>query len=189
MTVVLQAASGETPVGSAPVPRPSVLPARFRFGFVVTDQAVYLPFPKPGFHITENLQGARLPLRDIGRVELSPAPFLTRSMVLLGFFSAVFALAQVAIHDPHAPFWALNLPLVGTLPAFLLELLGASGRLRLTIVTAAGALHFTPVPAETLCPARRRRARETQASFAQACRRVGVSVHDSTQPVAAHPEA
>jgi hypothetical protein len=110
-------------------------------------------------------------------------------MLLLGFFSAVFTLAQVAIHDPRAPFWALNLPLVGTLPAFVLELLGASGRLRLTIVTASGPLHFTPVPAETPFPASRRLARETQASFAQACLRVGVSVHDSTRPLAARPEA
>jgi len=181
MTVVLQPAVGETSLGSVPVPGPSLLTGRFRFGYLVTDHAVYLPLPRPGFHFAENLQGSRVPLPDIHSVELFPAPFPMRSLLLLGFFVALFTLAEIATHDPRAPFWAVNLPLAGTLPAFVLELLGASGRLRLTVLTASGVLHFTPAPAESMSPASRRRARENQVSFAQACRRAGVPVHDSTQ--------
>jgi len=59
--------------------------------------------------------------------------------------------------------------------ALMRAVLGAPGRLRLTITTAAETTEFTPTSDALPFPPGRRRARAAQLAFVQACAQVGIS--------------
>ncbi len=174
MTVPLTPHTGETTLAFHPVPGVWSRDRGFRFGFLVTDQAIYLPATRPGFHVTEGLQSIRIPLLEISRVAVAPArifPPLTLFYVgsLLFFTFIGFSLLSSGSRLSQAFFFPLML-----LPGTLRAVLGAPGRLRLTVSAASGPFEFLPAPDALPFPPARHRARAAQTAFLQACRQVGL---------------
>src|SRR5262252_1655774 len=85
MPGILEPLPGETVVESLDVPKQTYFGRRdFRFGFVVTTSAVYVPVRKRGFALTEPLAALRIPLQDLREVSLEPASvFQIQSLAVL----------------------------------------------------------------------------------------------------------
>ena len=182
MTVILKALPQEAIVSSAPVPPLFGRGSAFRFGFIVTNQAVYLPSRRPGFHLAEALEAQRIPLTDITLVTLRPAHAITGVLVLhitgLVLFSLIGVASYRAGYNPWSAFW---LPAALLLPTVRL-LLASPGRLQLALHTSGGTLEHTPAPDAFPLLGSRRRARAAQRAFVRACQQAGVAVKDDTVP-------
>ena len=187
MTVAFHPPPSETPVASRPVPSRWGRDRGFRFGFLVTDQAIYVPAARSGFHLAEGLESRRLPLGGVSRVGLAPARVVTPLTLFYAGALVFFSLVALSFrHSGSGSASGLTAALfyVGVvLFALMRAVLGAPGRLRLTIATAAETTEFTPTSDALPFPPGRRRARAAQLAFVQACAQVGITtVHSGSIP-------
>jgi hypothetical protein len=182
MTEILEGRPGETLVASSAVPKDPWLDRReFRFGFVVTTVAVYVPLRKRGFALTEPLAALRIPLQDIREMSLEPASaFQIQSLAGL-FLVGLWAVGNI-FRMPGSTWSSLG-TLIFLVGLAIQGLLGARGRWRLRIATVGENLDFTPPPYGGRSSAMKERAFAAQRAFLTACASVGVVVHQPEAPL------
>jgi len=174
MTVILQPLPAEISLGARPVPDRW---AEFRFGYLVTAEAVYVPVPKRRMALFEPLEPRRLPVDSIRRVVLSEAPWFTGRFLFLAPFFLFNAFMAWLISRDGGQSWNIagaaafifGLPLVRTV-------LGSGGRFHLAIVTPDETFSFLPTADSASTRSAKATALQTQLSFIAAARLAGLSL-------------
>ncbi len=185
MTVVLEPHPGESPVSALPVPGSF---RGFRFGFVVTAEAVYLPVKKAGVALYEPLVGKRIPLGAVRRVLLVPAPWPTGRLLLYApmFIFLSFMAWLLARDGTQAWDIALMATCIYGVP-LIFTVLGSGGRYRLTVETDGEVLYFAPLAHDVLRARTKAQALRSQFAFVAACQSLGVPVVLQAPPLPQPP--
>ena len=172
--LTLKARPSETIIASEDLPSRLHWRSRFRFGFIVTSEALYLPVPRDGLPIFEGLEQRRIPLADVSSVSLRRMTFVSGEFLL----SVPVLLLWLATYLPHAIgqgfAWSdLWFGMVFGLTA-VTAILGGTGRFTLKVFTSSSSLQFTPGPSDVVSGASKRRAASVQHAFLRGCLAAGL---------------
>jgi hypothetical protein len=189
MTLTLVPHSDEVVIAEVPIPPVSLWRWRdssFRFGFVVTAEAAYVPVGRQGFSLIESLESRRVPLSEIRSVSLVPAGSL--SLLLAADLALVLFCLWMALPGLLAQGFTWT---AFSVPIFIVptvrRILGARGRWRLQILLGTESLYFTPSDFDVPSSRAKRLALASQAAFVAGCRTAGVIVHDKSPALTSQP--
>lgn len=174
MTVTLSPQTGENVLVACPVPTRF---ASYRFGFVLTETALYVPVSKSFLALSEPLESRRIPLGNIQQVALRPASRITGCTIpLAGIFLFLAYMSWVGARDGGSSWNMLGLAVCLYALPLVRHVLGSSGRHLLTIVTDDQTLTFGPEPTDAIRSETKAALLATQLEFVRACRLVGIPV-------------